>query len=206
MIAGCGVDPQHIDRVFDPYFTTKASGMGLGLATVHSIVTRHGGHVAVESTPGEGTTFTVLLPAAEALASAGEEARGAPDVRARVLLVDDDDLVRSVTRRVLVSCGFDVAEFADGAPAIEEYARARAAGDPFRAVVLDLVMNRGLGGLESLAKLRAIDPDVRAIVVSGYSDDPVMADPRRYGFVEAVAKPFTADRLGDAVRQAAGGR
>ncbi len=203
---GLGIDPKHIDRIFDPYFTTKASGTGLGLATAHSIVARHGGYLAVESTVGEGATFSVYLPASEGpLAAAAGPAR-APSKRTRVLLVDDDDLVRRMATRVLAARGFDVVDCADGAAAAAEYDRARAAGEPFHAVVLDLIARAGIGGVESLAKLRAIDPSVRAIVMSGYSDDPVMADPRRYGFIDAVSKPFTAEKLGDAVWRAAGER
>jgi len=203
---GRGVDPKHIDRIFDPYFTTKSSGTGLGLATAHSIVARHGGYLAVESTVGEGATFSVYLPASEGvLTSIAGPARG-PSKRTRVLLVDDDDLVRRMAKRVLAGRGFDVVDCADGAAAAVEYDRARAAGEPFHAVVLDLIARAGIGGVESLARLRAIDPSVRAIVMSGYSDDPVMADPRRHGFVEAVSKPFTAEKLGDAVWRAAGER
>jgi PAS domain S-box-containing protein len=203
---GRGIDPRHIDRIFDPYFTTKSSGTGLGLATAHSIVARHGGHLAVESTLGAGATFSVYLPASDgALTSVASPAK-APRKRTRVLLVDDDDLVRRMATRVLAARGFDVVDCADGAAAAEAYEQARAAGEPFHAVVLDLVARAGLGGVESLAKLRAIDPSVRALVISGYSDDPVMADPRHYGFVEAVSKPFTAEKLGDAVWRAAGER
>jgi PAS domain S-box-containing protein len=199
---GIGVDPKHIDRIFDPYFTTKSSGAGLGLATAHSIVTRHGGHIEVESVPGEGATFSVLLAASDALVSERGGTSPASTIGARVLLMDDDDLVRRVAKRVLESRGFDVVECADGAVAVTEYDRARAAGQSFDVVVLDLVVKGGMGGVESLAKLRAIDPSVRAIVMSGYSDDPVMSDPLRFGFVDAVAKPFTDGELADAVRRA----
>jgi DNA-binding NtrC family response regulator len=129
----------------------------------------------------------------------------APATRPRVLLMDDDDQVRRTAQRLLESSGFDVVARADGDAAAVEYDRARAAGEPFHAVVLDLVVRGGKGGVEGLALLRAIDPSVKAIVMSGYSDDPVMADCRQFGFVEAVPKPFTAEEIGDAVRRALGG-
>jgi PAS domain S-box-containing protein len=203
---GAGIDSRHIDRIFDPYFTTKSSGTGLGLATAYSIVTRHGGHITVSSTPGEGATFTVFLPAADARISERPEPVLVSETRARVLLMDDDHQVRRMTRQVLASSGLDVIDCADGAAAVAAYDRARAAGEPFHAVVLDLVVRGGMGGVDTLAKLRAIDPSVQAIVVSGYSDDPVMADCHQFGFVEAVSKPFTAVEIGDAVRRALGKR
>jgi two-component system cell cycle sensor histidine kinase/response regulator CckA len=118
--------------------------------------------------------------------------------------MDDDEHVRPMAKRVLESSGFDVVDCADGAAAVVEYDRARAAGEPFRVVVLDLVVRGGVGGVEALARLRAIDPSVRAIVVSGYSDDPVMAECRKFGFAEAVAKPFTAEEISDAIRRVVG--
>ena len=201
---GGGIDPMHLDRIFDPYFTTKSSGTGLGLATTHSIVTRHGGHITAENTLGRGAMFKVFLPAAVAPASGREGLPAASATRTRVLLMDDDDPVRRMAKRVLESSGFEVLDCADGADATAEYDRARAAGEPFDAVVLDLVVRGGVGGVEALARLRAIDPSVKAIVVSGYSDDEVMADPRRYGFFAAVSKPFSAEEICDAIRRATG--
>jgi len=203
---GGGIDPKHIDRIFDPYFTTKTSGTGLGLATAHSIVTRHGGYITAESTLGAGATFTVFVAACPTPFPAGA-GDGEPSAasRTRVLLMDDDEDVRRMTRRVLESSGFDVAECADGEAAAREYDRARAAGEPFHVVLLDLLVRGGVGGAAALAEIRAIDPAVKAIVVSGYSDDPVMADCRRFGFVEAVAKPFTAEEITEAIRGVVGG-
>jgi signal transduction histidine kinase/ActR/RegA family two-component response regulator len=202
---GGGVDPKHIDRIFDPYFTTKSSGTGLGLATAHSIVTRHGGHVMVESTLGNGSMFIVFLPASRVAMPEVTGPPAATGTRPRVLLMDDDDQVRRTAARLLEGGGFEVVECADGAAAIEQYDRARAGGRPFSAVVLDLVVRGGIGGVEALARLRAIDPSVKAIVVSGYSDDPVMADCKQFGFLEAVAKPFKAEEIGDAIRRALAG-
>jgi PAS domain S-box-containing protein len=200
---GGGIDPSHLDRIFDPYFTTKSSGTGLGLATAHSIVTRHGGHITAENGHGGGATFKIFLPAVDVPDAGREGLPAASGGRTRVLLMDDDEPVRRMAKRVLESSGFDVVDCADGADAAAEYERARGAGEPFHAVVLDLVVRGGTGGVETLARLRAVDPAVRAIVVSGYSDDEVMAEPRRYGFVAAVSKPFTAEEICDAIRRAA---
>jgi PAS domain S-box-containing protein len=203
---GAGIDPKHIGRIFDPYFTTKTSGSGLGLSMTHSILARHGGHVTAESRLGEGATFSVYLPASAAPFATHETPAPSPSEASptRVLLMDDDDLVRRVAARVLLSSGFDVVDCADGAAAITEYERARAAGQPFHAVALDLMVRGGMGGIETLASLRTLDPFVKAIVVSGYCDDPVMADPAKFGFVSAVAKPFTAEQISDAIRRALG--
>jgi PAS domain S-box-containing protein len=197
---GAGIEPRHLDRIFDPYFTTKATGTGLGLATAHSIVTRHGGHIGVKSEVGEGTTFTLHLPASPGRAVPASEPPFPSALPVRVLVMDDDDLVRRMTRQVLLTAGFDVVDCAEGGAAIAAYEAAAAAGRAFHAVILDLVVKGGMGGIETLARLRSLDPSVRAIVISGYSDDPVMSDCRPFGFVGAVAKPFTVTEIEDAVR------
>ncbi len=201
---GAGIDPTHIDQIFDPYFTTKASGAGLGLAMTHSIIVRHGGHVAVESEPGKGATFSVYLPASDAALPVDPKGFVEAQLRKRVLLMDDEELVRRMSKRILESIGFEVVDCSDGAAAVIEYDRARTAGRPFHAVLLDLIVRGGVGGVSAAAQLRAIDPSVKAVAVSGYSDDPAMAEPQQYGFIAAVAKPFTAAALGDAIRLAVG--
>ena len=199
---GGGIEPAHLDRIFDPYFTTKSSGTGLGLATAHSIVTRHGGHITAGNAPGRGAMIKIFLPATQAPLSGREGLPRDSVARTRVLLMDDDEPVRRMAKRVLESSGFEVVDCADGADAAVEYDRARAAGESYDVVVLDLVVRGGVGGVDALARLRGIDPSVRAIVVSGYSDDEVMAEPRQYGFIAAVAKPFTSEEIGEAIRRA----
>jgi len=195
---GTGIAAAHLPRIFDPYFTTKQKGSGLGLAIVYSIVRGHGGHIGVESALGVGSTFTVHLPAAPAntLATAAQASSSGPrGGHGRVLVMDDEEAVRRVVVAILSELGYDVEATADGQTAIEAYERARAQGRPFGAVLLDLTVPGAMGGLAAVAVLRRLDPAVRAIVSSGYHDDPVMAGYREHGFVDVVAKPYDAPAL-----------
>ena len=200
---GTGIKKEHLHRIFDPYFTTKQKGSGLGLAVAHSIIDKHDGHVRVESEPGEGTTFQIYLPACAAEAVKTKSSQ--EDIVAgegRVLLMDDDEMVLSVARRMLPRLGYD-AEFArNGSEAIELYEEACELGAPFDAVILDLTIRGGMGGREVVARLREIDPEVKAIVSSGYSNDPVMADFEAYGFVGVIPKPYEIRSLSEALKQA----
>ncbi len=200
---GTGIRKEHLHRIFDPYFTTKQKGSGLGLAVAHSIIDKHDGHVRVESEPGEGTTFQIYLPASSAEAVRTKSLR--EDIVAgegRVLVMDDDEMVLSMAGRMLTRLGYD-AEFArNGSEAIELYQEASELGTPFDAVILDLTIRGGMGGREVVARLREIHPEVRAIVSSGYSNDPVMADFEAYGFVGVIPKPYEIRSLSEALKQA----
>jgi signal transduction histidine kinase/CheY-like chemotaxis protein len=199
---GSGIGPELLPRIFEPYFTTKQQGSGLGLATVYSIVKKHQGHIEVTSVAGQGTTFHVWLPAAPLPANvAGAEPSAAPDAPrvARVLLMDDEAPIRLLGSAVLKRMGFAVTAVRDGAAALSEYAAASAAGRPFDLVILDLTVPGGMGGAEAMEKLRGIDPQVRAIVSSGYSSDPVMANYRAHGFCGRVPKPYAANDLAETV-------
>jgi CheY-like chemotaxis protein len=207
---GEGIDPAHLPRIFDPYFSTKSAGSGLGLATAHSIVTRHGGYLGVASELGRGATFSVYLPACSdarpepaPVRSPVEPAHVGP---ARVLVMDDERNLLRLVAAVLQAQGMTVDLAVDGAEAVEAYASALAAGARYDLVLLDLTVPGGLGGVGALAELRRLDPGVRAVVSSGYSDDPVLADYRAHGFVGRVVKPFTADELERAVQAALAGR
>ncbi|GEJ58791.1 hybrid sensor histidine kinase/response regulator [Anaeromyxobacter diazotrophicus] len=202
---GVGVPPEHLGKIFDPYFTTKASGTGLGLATVYSIVKRHGGHVTAESAPGAGATFHVFVPAASGAAPAGPAPGSPRQGRGRVLVVDDEESVRRIALRMLRHLGYEPAAAGDGAEALRLYTSALRSGERFAAVVMDLTLPGGLGGQETLRQLLALDPGVRAVVSSGYSSDPVMSDYRRHGFRGVVAKPYTAEQLAEALHQALAG-
>ena len=208
---GAGIRPEHLARVFEPYFTTKQTGSGLGLATVYSIVRKHKGHVAVESVQGRGSTFIVHLPAAEHGAPVAESASPAPTTAlgARVLFMDDEAPIRQLATTLLRRLGCAVEVVADGAAAVERYRVAREAGQGFDVVVMDLTIPGGMGGLEALERIRAADPHVRAIVSSGYSSDPVLAHYREYGFRGRVAKPYEFAEFGRVLREVlgpAGGR
>jgi signal transduction histidine kinase/ActR/RegA family two-component response regulator len=198
---GPGIDPAHLDRIFDPFFTTKPSGSGLGLASSYSIVTRHGGTLRVESSNGNGATFFVLLPAARAEAPKEPRESACRDRTGRILVMDDESALRRIIALCLTDVGYRVEQAPDGAQAIAEFDKAKQAGDPFDAVILDLTVRGGMGGLDALERLKALDPAVRAIAASGYSDSPVLGDFERYGFAGALAKPFHFTMLVNLLRQ-----
>ena len=199
--SGTGIPQEYLQKIFDPYFTTKQKGSGLGLATVYSIVKRHTGHVAVESRLGSGTTFSVYLPASE-------QARTAPlneddlsrSGNGRILIMDDEEMIRAVVRKMLEALGYRVEDVEDGQAAITRYQEALASDNPFDLVIMDLTIPGGMGGREALEKLRAIDPRIKAVVSSGYSNDPVMAEFRQYGFSGVAAKPYKIQDLARVVR------
>lgn len=189
---GIGIPPEHLTKIFDPYFTTKAAGNGLGLATSYSIVKAHGGHIAARSTVGQGTCFVIHLPASNKPipeAAAAETAVGARTGR-RVLIMDDEEEVSSVASRLLMRLGYVPEAVSDGNAAVTRYENAQIAGRPFDVVMLDLTVPGGMGGLETLERLRRIDPGVKAIVSSGYSDSSAMADFERHGFQGVIPKPY----------------
>lgn len=197
---GTGIPEEHLPRIFDPFFTTKQTGSGLGLSSAYSIIKSHGGHITAESTVGRGTTFRICLPASErgAITPVPEKSGGAAQ-GGRVLIMDDEDAVRALLGRMLTRAGYDVAQAADGTEAIELYQHAFASAAPFDVVILDLTVPGGMGGIETLHALREIDPQVRAIVSSGYSTDATMSDLRTHGFAAVVPKPYQPEQLRQAV-------
>ena len=202
---GGGIDPSHLSRVFDPYFTTKPAGRGLGLAVCHSIVARHGGDIRAESLPGAGATFIVHLPALEELALT-ETLLPAALVhgQGRVLVMDDDPSICIVLRRMLGRLGYAVQTVAEGQAALAAYTQATAAGQPFDLVIMDLTIPGGMGGKAAIAELRAIDPQVKAIVASGYAQDQVLAEHLQHGFAAVLAKPFSLEDVSAAVASVQG--
>ncbi|MDW8238953.1 MAG: response regulator [Acidobacteriota bacterium] len=200
---GVGIPEEYLDKIFDPYFTTKQTGNGLGLATCYSIVKKHDGHITVESHPGVGTTFTVYLPALphQQLPPDPPAQPQHPSRRGKILVMDDDEIIRDVTAHVLRRLNYQ-AEFAqDGLQAIEIYQRARQEGEPFDAVILDLTVPHGLGGKETIQRLLQVDPQVNAIVSTGYSNDPVVADFEKFGFKGCVIKPYKMHELHSLLQQ-----
>ncbi|MFW6108293.1 MAG: ATP-binding protein, partial [bacterium] len=193
---GTGIPPRDQARIFDPYFTTKQAGSGLGLAVAHSVVRKHGGRIRVDSQVGAGSTFRVQLPASEA-PPPGPPREVPPAERrpGRILVMDDEPVVRKSARWLLADLGYEVTCAADGAAAVELYQQGLDAGRPFDIAILDLTVPGGMGGLECLRRLRAVAPDVTAIVCSGYSTEPVMADFRRHGFRGVILKPFELEDL-----------
>jgi PAS domain S-box-containing protein len=203
---GPGIRLEIARRVFDPYFTTKQGGTGLGLATAHSIVKRHGGSLRLDTTSARGATFLVTLPAAPDAPEASEPAQAAL-VRGRglVAVMDDDDLVRRAVARMLKKLGYDVALARDGTELLAVCAAARAVGRPVDAAIMDLTIPGGMGGKETVALLGAREPRVKAIVSSGYSKDPIMAEYRKYGFSSVLAKPYQIEELAGTLGLVLGG-
>ncbi|MFP4423413.1 MAG: PAS domain-containing protein, partial [Desulfococcaceae bacterium] len=192
--AGPGIAAEHLADIFDPYFTTKSMGpdrgVGLGLSIVHSVMNRHEGLVTVESFPGKGAAFHLFLPV---LDDSSEAAQAGPDEsreKTRVLLMDDEAPVREVAAAMLRRLGCDVVSVSEGNRAVEAFVAARKANRPFAAVILDLTVKMGVGGLTTLKRLKEIDPAVPAIVSSGYSNDPVLQNPWSYGFRGVIPKPY----------------
>ena len=204
---GSGISKEHLEKIFDPFFTTKKTGSGLGLATSFSIARNHGGHLSVESEVGSGSTFYLYLPASVQTSVPKEDKKeaGKPAGKARILVMDDEQGIREIAGRMLSNIGYKDIEFAeDGAEAIKMYKTAMKAGNPFSVAILDLTIAGGLGGEETIRKLLKIDPGVKAIVSSGYTDDSVMAEYRGYGFRGMAAKPYTLEQLGKALQDVIG--
>ncbi|HEV8132616.1 MAG TPA: ATP-binding protein [Acidobacteriota bacterium] len=194
---GVGIASGDLGRIFDPYFTTKQKGSGLGLATTYSIIQKHGGHITVDSEVDKGTTFTFYLPASSTpVEESVEEEEHILRGSGRVLVMDDEEIIRDSIGELLGELGYEVDFASDGASAISLYQEALAVGNPFDAVIMDLTIPGGMGGKEAIRRLREIDPKARAIVSSGYSEDPVMADFREYGFSAVLVKPFRVDDVG----------
>ncbi len=200
---GTGIPEERIHNIFDPFYTTKEKGSGLGLSISYSIVRRHEGHISAESKEGSGSVFHVYLPAsAERAEKTGEKAATGAHGRGRVLVIDDEDFVLKVAREMLSSMGYTVETSLTGDRAIELYRRSMDEGERFDCVIIDLTIRGSMGGLEIMAKLKAEDPDVRAVVSSGYSNDPVMADFREHGFIGIVPKPYSYRDLEDIMKSA----
>ena len=199
---GTGIQPQDLAKIFDPYFTTKHKGSGLGLATSYSIIKRHGGTITVSSEPGTGTIFRVYLPAAtlEAPQAGGlpitSEASVATSERpGLILIMDDDELIRAVGGKMIEALGHKVAYASNGEEAILKTRDAQDSGKPFDVVVLDLTVRGGMGGEEAIRKIRDISPQVKAIVSSGYSDSFILSEYQSYGFDAYLNKPYTISEL-----------
>lgn len=200
---GPGIPAEILSRIFDPYFTTKEQGSGLGLATVYSIVKRHDGQIDVESRPGAGTAFHVYLPVSDRPAeNAGVSAAGPHNGKGKILVMDDEEFILDLAEEMLGFLGYGTTCARNGAEAIDLYKRSIDAGKPYDAVIMDLTIPGGMGGKEALGLLKEIDPGIVAIVSSGYSNDPVMADPGRFGFWGVVTKPYTLHLLSDVMRRA----
>jgi PAS domain S-box-containing protein len=194
---GTGIPETELPKIFDPYFTSKPEGNGLGLTTAYSIVKRHEGHISVQSQVAVGTIFDVYLPAAaEGIPQTTDESSRTYTGTGKILVMDDEKMIRELLQKMLPRLGFTVEAARDGSQALELYRRAMDSGKPFDAVILDLTVPGAMGGKETIDRLRRMDATVKAIVSSGYSNDPIMSDYQTYGFNGVVAKPFGLQALG----------
>ena len=190
---GQGITPEHLAKIFDPYFTTKQSGSGLGLAVVHSIIANHAGHIAVKSKPDKGTLFSIYLPSAGKIPFAEKSVEASPPPskgQGKILVMDDEELIRNVSTAMLRQLGYEAHTANNGEEAIALYLQAKNDGQPFDLVIMDLTIPGGMGGGEAIARLRQLDPQVKAVVSSGYANDPIMANFSDYGFCGVTPKPF----------------
>lgn len=197
---GCGIAGKNLKKIFDPYFSTKETGSGLGLASAHSIVKRHGGHIGVTSQIGQGTTFVIYLPSLDKTSQdhdSGSEPQTAGDHQGgSILVMDDEQMIRDMVAEMLNHLGYQVTTCSNGEETLARYTAARNSGMPFLAVIMDLTIPGGMGGKETARQILELDPNACLIVSSGYSSDPIMADYSRYGFSGAVAKPYKVSELG----------
>jgi PAS domain S-box-containing protein len=199
---GCGIPADQLPNIFDPYVTTKAHGSGLGLTIAHTIITKHDGSITVASEVGVGTTVAVYLPASAHSLEPAPATPSSPVMRQETILVmDDDDAIRDVLVDMLTQLGYQSQCVREGAEAVALYQQARDRGQPFTAVLLDLTVPGGMGGRETIAHLQAIDPQVRAIVSSGYAIDPLMAHHKAYGFRGVLSKPYTVEGLEEVLQR-----
>ncbi len=195
---GIGIPEEHLDKIFDPYFTTKEKGSGLGLAISHSIINKHQGFLTAESGKGLGATFAIYLPAYQLRPT---EIRPMPGHVAEklkggaVLVMDDEEIIRELLTEMLKQMGYRADSSKDGQEAIDLYLQAAKAGKPYDIVIMDLTISGGMGGKETMAALRKLAPQVKAVVSSGYSNDPVMSEFEKYGFCGVLKKPYTMQEL-----------
>jgi PAS domain S-box-containing protein len=199
--SGIGIPKEILPRIFDPFFTTKQKGSGLGLAITYSIIRRHNGTIEVESEPGKGATFHVFLPASKDKAA---DEKNAPPVEfkgtGRVLIMDDEQLILTIVSKMVGKMGFSTVTTLNAGEAIRIVKQGKDSGHPVTIAVLDLTIPGGKGGRETVKDLLKIDPAIKAVVSSGYSDDPVMADPKQYGFSARLNKPYTIEEIKEVLR------
>jgi PAS domain S-box-containing protein len=203
---GNGITEKIKGRIFDLYFTTKKQGSGLGLAITYSIVKRHGGTITVESIPGEGSTFSVFLPASKKM-EGGPKTEKPEEVESgtgRILVMDDEEAVSEVAAEMLENLGYQAETVKDGAEAITAYRQALAAGEPFDAIITDLTVPAGMGGKETVRHLLEFDPQARVIVSSGYANNTIMSDYLAYGFKGVIPKPFRLIDLSKTLKEVLG--
>ncbi len=199
---GSGISGEHLSRIFDPDFNTKQKGCGLGLTTSYAIINKHLGTITVETEVGKGSLFHIYLPATVgAVPKNAVRNEDIPRGKGRILVMDDDEFIRDACGHVLQALGYDVLSATDGVEALDLYRKSREAGTPCDVVIMDLTIAGGMGGREAIQKLLEFDPDAKAIVSSGYPNDPVIAQYEQCGFKGVVAKPYRMKDLGEVLQK-----
>jgi len=191
---GSGIASEYLPKIFDPYFSTKSGGSGLGLTMSYTIVKRHDGHITVESEVGKGTVFRIYLPATEEVPVKTADTSVIKG-EGRILVMDDEEILRKVAERMLHELGYEVTCVGDGTEVLEIYEKTKGSPKPFDAVIMDLTIPGGMGGKETIKKLLQIDPKAVVVVSSGYSNDPIMSSYKKYGFHGVVSKPYRIEEL-----------
>ena len=196
---GTGIPQKNIDKIFDPYFTTKETGNGLGLATTYSIIQSHKGCLEIDSELGKGTKFTIYLPAAKTeeveKIEKSEKIIESKHNDAKILIMDDEESIRKMLSQMLIRLGYKVESSSDGKEAISKYEEAIKQNTPFDLVIMDLTIPGGMGGKETVKEILKIDKNAKTIVSSGYSSGGTMADYKSFGFLEMINKPYTIAKL-----------
>lgn len=195
--SGQGIPADVVEKIFDPYFSTKTDGSGLGLAVTHSIINKHGGHIEVKSAPGIGTTFEVFLLASEDAEAESKkpESQRKRTAKAKILVMEDEEIVRTMVKEMLIQLGHEVELSVNGEEAIRLYKKAFASNRNFDLVIMDLTIPGGMGGQRAVQEILEINPNAQVIVASGYSNDPIMANYKDFGFCAAISKPFQLHEL-----------
>lgn len=193
---GEGIPAEHLSKIFDPYFTTKEKGSGLGLTISYSIIAKHKGIITVDSTLGIGTTFDIYLPASLEMNIKKKNVASTPLIgNGKILLMDDEKEIRDVASKMLKKIGYEVECTKDGTEAIKTYEKAMESGEPFDAVILDSIVPGGMGGKETIKKLLEINPYVKVIMSSGYSAGTVISDFTKFGFISCLPKPYVIHEM-----------
>jgi two-component system, cell cycle sensor histidine kinase and response regulator CckA len=198
---GPGIPTAIGSKIFDPYFSTKPGGSGLGLAVSHVIIEKFGGRLINAPRPGKGARFEIYLPAADHPSEKEKEQKAKAEAglqvgQGRILVMDDNPSVREVAAALLDYLGYETELAADGQSALELFKKAREQGEPFAAVILDLIVPDGMGGKETMERLREVEPEVKAIVSSGYAKEPVVEHYEKYGFSGSLPKPYSLEQIG----------